>query len=64
MNRKEFIRKGMQISILSGMAAGIGFLVSRNQLNYSCETDQQCKACTKYNQCDLEKAEKFRQHEQ
>lgn len=63
MDRKEFIRKGVQLSIFTGMVAGVGFLVNRNQLDLSCNENQQCKACSKYRKCDLDKAIESRKNE-
>lgn len=63
MNRKEFIRKGFQLSILSGMLIGTGFLINRKQVDFTCSEDQQCKACSKYRKCDLDKAITNRKNE-
>lgn len=63
MNRKDFIRKSFQLSILSGMLVGTGFLINRKQIDFSCSDNQSCKACSKYSKCDLDKALKSRKNE-
>ncbi len=63
MDRKEFIRRGIQLSIFTGMLAGTGLLISQKKVDFTCSENEQCKACSKYKKCDLEKAKMSRENE-
>ncbi len=63
MNRKEFIRRSVQLGILAGMAAGVGYLITKEKIDYKCMIDEKCNSCKKFTTCELDKAIASRKNE-
>ncbi|MGQ8337983.1 hypothetical protein ACUNWD_15640 [Sunxiuqinia sp. A32] len=63
MDRKEFIRKSLQLGIAAGMLSGTAILLKRNQVDVICKPDQFCKNCSKFEGCELDKAKLSRENE-
>lgn len=60
MKRSEFIRKGIRISIVAGLAGGTAVLVKNNQIDAKCSSSTACKSCSLLSGCTLERAMVFK----
>lgn len=63
INRRDFFKRGMQLSMLAGLLGGSAYLVSRNGVGQDCSQSQMCINCSKLKNCSLEKAEKFKEND-
>jgi hypothetical protein len=64
MNRKEFLKTGGRILILSGMAATTGYLVVNQKVDTTCSVSPACQKCGQFVKCDLPQAIETRTTEQ
>lgn len=61
-NRREFFRKAGQLTCLSVLVGGSGFLLTKNRVSTSgCGDNQFCESCQKIDRCNLDQA---RQHKE
>ena len=62
MNRKEFLKTGGRILILSGMAATTGYLVVNQKVDATCSVSPACQKCGQFAKCDLPQAIEIKQN--
>lgn len=63
MNRKEFLKTGGRILILSGMAATTGYLVVNQKVDTSCSVSPACQKCGQFAKCELPQAVETKKNE-
>jgi hypothetical protein len=63
-SRREFFRKAGQLTFLSVMAGGTGYLLVKNRIQLEgCGDNQFCKKCQKLATCSLDQAKNFKKNE-
>ncbi len=64
MDRRGFIKNAGRGSLLAGLAAITGILISRQQVvrDQDCSNGFQCKNCRKLTDCELPEATQNRDH--
>jgi hypothetical protein len=62
MDRRGFIQNAGRATLLAGLAAIAGVLVSRRQItgDQACSNNLQCRNCRKLTDCELPEAAKTR----
>ena len=60
MNRKEFIKTGGRLILLSGIAASAGYLVINNRVDAKCTVSSTCVSCGKFSKCELPQAKEVK----
>jgi len=63
-SRREFFRKAGQLTFLSVMVGGTGYLLAKNRVQLEgCSDNQFCKSCQKLTSCSLDQAKNFKKNE-
>ena len=63
-NRRDFFRKAAQLTFLSAMIGGTGYLLVQNRVQLEgCGDNQFCKNCQKITTCSLDQAKNYKKDE-
>ena len=59
--RRDFFKRTMQLTLLTGLVGGAGYLVARNGITSDCTENGMCGKCSKLKDCKEKKAENFKE---
>ena len=63
-NRRDFFRKAGQLTFLSAMIGGTGFMLAHDRVQLEgCADNEYCRKCQKLTTCSLDQAKKYKQDE-